>query len=421
MSIASRQPPRSEGTQLFNAAEPMSKRLVAVLILTIIAGQLQGILTLELPQLGVVNYFDDALLLVAVALCVPRFPRLPALPAALIFFWILWSLFAMFRSVEEHGFQPGEMFFMFRQIAIPAIIMIVGMALRHSEWLALARGVIWVAIISIPYYLFELFIGRPVDPVAAAASQDDYIGYYNGTNIITGAPFDRLGGPILNPPIAGIFLAAAIVLILCLFRSRVTPWLVVILAALLILTGSRGGLLIAAIAIGLAWASPRLHPAVAAVMLTLITIPFALEIASHQQSGRHVDGLTTGLEDALNNFFGRGFGFVGNHRPGEITDGAGESLLGIAFSAGGIPFLAIIICVIVALLLKTRHLTHGGVAAAIALGGVMTAMFAESASALNGTLPIWLAAGFAFSSASDRPRSPQATIRSRDESLAVGE
>lgn len=372
--------------------------LGVVAILAIVAGQAQNILEAEVPPEGLfvyLTFLDDALVVLAFLVAVPRLSRAAGGPVLVLVLWLALLAFAAWRSISVTNLPVSETLFLFRQVAIPAVIMIVGIVLTRDEWRRIGSVVIALGLVNAVYAAIELVFGRPFEPVEA--KNGAYIGYYSGTDIFTGDSVERAGGLLLNPPTMGLFFAAALAFAFYRKDLRGRWIIVVVLAAALWVTNSRGGLLAAGIALILPWAARKFSVWVAVAVMAIAAAPIAAGIASQQGSGRHSEGLVLGLTHAFENPLGRGFGYIGNHRAGDRTETAGESLMAIPFSAAGIVAVIIALLIVFAYI---RHIDRGGErswVSALALGGVAAAFLAETASAVNGTIPIWLAAGFAFS------------------------
>jgi hypothetical protein len=391
---------RTAGGRATVAYAPLQRprRLVlAFLVFAILAGQMQSIAEVLFPSLALTSFVDDVFVLLALVLSAPALVRAPGGTVLAIFLWLASLGLAAYYSVTSLGFASEEIIFMYRQVAMPALIMLIGLALRPSEWRFLGSLVILVGLVNVLYVIYELTFGRPIDPVAIAESQGEYVGYYNGSDIFTGAAFERAGGLVLNPPIAGIFLATGLVVAAHRRGLRYRWPILLCLAAATWVTGSRGGLLVAAVGVALPWAARRFNAWVAVVVMIIVATPFAIEISTHKGSGRHAAGLVQGLIDAATNPLGVGFGFVGNHRPEEVDSQVGESLLGIAFSSAGVITIALILALVFRLLVNLNRDGERAWISALAAGGLFAALFSETAGSVDGTVAIWLAAGFALS------------------------
>jgi hypothetical protein len=375
-----------------------------ILIFAIVAGQLQNVLQTFLPGVSAIALIDDSLILLAFLLSVRYLGRTPGVVSVMAFTWLALCLAALVLTVVFGPASVEVAVTLFRQIAVPALLLLVGLTLRWSEWLRIARAVVVLGLMNAAYIGVEVAIGPPIDP-ATYSRLNDYRIYadglpstYHGNDFLTGERITRAGGLLLNPPTMSLFIGVSAVLAFYMYRSW-RRWLAVgALLLALYATNGRSGILLAAIGL-LAPALFRVIGAWAALILIVIVgVNVGSQIAEHGGSGKHLGGLTAGLNHAVAFPLGRGFGYVGNSALGALIDeneGGAESLLGIAFSALGIAALVVICLLIVAYssLLQTSVNNYG---ASIGLGAVTAALLVESASAVNGTVPIWLAAGLAF-------------------------
>lgn len=390
--------------------------VVRLLLLAIVAGQLQNLVDHLLDYRAPVTFIDDSLILLALVASTPRLVRQPSAPAYLTVVWIMIMVSALLVSIYGNQLPTGPSFGLFRQVTMPALILLIGVVLRREEWRIIGTATIFFSLANAAYVAFETFAFRPIDLVAVAAASGDYLGTYSGYDPFTGDRIERAGGYILNPPSLGCLIGAG--LAIAWHRGHTGRLLLIQLALSMSLyaTGSRGGFLIAIVGVLFPWIARSVSPAVAGALFVITAVPFGSYIAGHSSGGgdeRHVNGLLAGISDALTHPLGRGFGYVGNHRPEGLTHGdRGETLLGIAFSAGGMPALALALLVTTTLLFRLNSRSHGWVAA-LALGGFLAALFAETAGAINATVPIWLAVGLAlrrFGSPPHRHARPGAAV-----------
>ncbi|MDF2561863.1 MAG: hypothetical protein K0R99_3309 [Microbacterium sp.] len=375
-----------------------------VLVLAIVAGQLQNVGQTYLPGIGAVALVDDALVIIAFLLSIRFLGRAPGPVSALAISWLALSSAALILTSTFGPASAEIATTMFRQIAAPALLILIGLTLKWQEWMTIARVVVVLGLVNAVYIALETAVGPLVDP-GVYAQLNDYRIYadglpspYHGNNLITGERITRAGGLLLNPPTMSLFIGVSAVLAFNIYRGWARWMSVAVLLLALYATNGRSGILLAVIGL----LGPVLFRVVGAwaaiVFIVIAGVNIGAQIAEHGGSGKHLSGLTAGLGHAIDFPFGRGFGYVGNSATGELIeegDGGAESLLGIAFSALGMSALILILILVIAYawLLQTTADNYG---ASIGLGAVTAALLVESASAVNGTVPIWLAAGLAF-------------------------
>lgn len=375
-----------------------------VLVLAIVAGQLQNGLQTYLPGVAAIAYVDDVLVLLAFVLSVRFLGRTPAQVSALAICWLGLCATALILTSAFGPASADIASVLFRQIAVPALLILIGLTLRWSEWLTIARVVIVLGLINAAYIGVEYFAGPVINP-AIYSQMNGYRIYpdglpspYHGNNPFTGERITRAGGLLLNPPTMSLFMGVSSILAFNIYRGWARWGAVTVLLVALYATNGRGGILLAAVGL----LAPLLFRAIGAwaalVLLVVVGFNVGAQVAEHGGSGKHLGGLTAGLSHAIRFPFGRGFGYVGNSATGALIeegDGGAESLLGIAFSALGMGALIIIAALLIgfAWMLQVTPNNYG---ASIGLGAVTAALLVESVSAVNGTIPIWLAAGLAF-------------------------
>ncbi|MGO3319549.1 MAG: hypothetical protein ACTIL0_03480 [Microbacterium gubbeenense] len=371
----------------------------ALLVAAIVAGQLQNAFeALVSPGVRpIARSLDDVLVLAAVVAGVRRLRELPLLAVGTLALYVLTMTVAAGSGIVISGLPKADVLFLFRQSVMPALLMLAGMTLQRREWHKIGTWVLWIGVANALYCMYEIMFGRLIDPVEFESG--DYVGFYLGTNPFTGEVIDRAGGFLLNPPTVGMFLCAA--LFVAVTRTTLVwyyrwPAVGMLLVAIW-LVNSRGGILALGIAVGLPIAVRFVNAWGVIALGSLAMIPLGVEVASHAGSGRHSAGLLRGIEDAIFSPFGRGLGYAGLGRPSEITDAASESLLAIPFSAGGVLVLIIVLALFIRLVLLLNNGGHQSWIAGLALGVLSAALFAETAGAISGTVPLWLAAGLALS------------------------
>lgn len=392
----------ADQTRLNPAHDPYRLRTAAIL-LAIIAGQAQNVLQSYIPNVGAITYVDDALFAIAFVLSLQFVGKLPATVSLAVLSWVSLCVIALGLTMLFSETPTDVAFTLFRQIVIPALLIVVGMTLRGNEWLIIGKIVIVLALINAVYIGIEFAGIRLVDPailgrVNSYSIYDDGLpGTYHGNNFITGERITRAGGLLLNPPTMSLFLGVAVVISnkLCVGWFRWAALLSLGLA--LFATNGRGGILVALIGIGAPMLYRWIGPWGTLIVISICGWIIGSQVLGHGGSIKHLSGLTTGVEHATSNPFGRGFGYVGNATASFLTEEAegAESLLGIAFSAIGLAAVGLTVAAILGFTHAMRN-PERAYLASIGLGGITAALFVESASALNGTVPLWLAAGLAI-------------------------
>jgi hypothetical protein len=374
----------------------------------VIAGFLQAPLSV-VTQNRATLYLDD--LSVIAAFCsvlVGGLLVLPGLPAILAGLWLL-VLAAAFLETTAISQVDGLNFM--RQVSYPAVLILVGMRLGGAGLRRISRLAIGIGLINSFYAPFELFGHKIVDPTRLLSTSTDNISY-----LIRGLPgyywiqlgglgsrvVERAGGLVLNPPICGLVTGFAFA---AAWHDREIRWRRGVLACTGLatcLTFSRGGILVALAGAFLPGIVRWLGRSAGLVCFGLGGIIVGGYVAGQGGSAAHSNGLLVGLLDALHYPMGRGYGFTGDLAKILGTSSTGESLAGIAFSAGGITEVALVGILFVAL---WRRL-HGefGEYAAIGVATVVAASVSETAGALNGTIPMWLSIGVALTGRLGQPR-----------------
>ncbi|MDF2993724.1 MAG: hypothetical protein K0S37_4238, partial [Microbacterium sp.] len=238
-------------------------------IAAILAGQLQNILQSVVPGAGAVTLLDDVLVLIALALSLRFVPRLKGIAPPVLIVWMIVCGLALVLSLAFSPFSAGSQFALFRQILVPALLMLIGLTLQPSEWRRIAFLTIGLAVINAVYIVIEIAVAPLIDPKIFARVSgytiygDGYPSTYHGNDVLTGERVIRAGGLLLNPPIMGLFIGIAVVLAFYMIKR---PWMrwttTVLLLIALYETNARGGILLAAIGLGagflIRWIGPWL-------------------------------------------------------------------------------------------------------------------------------------------------------------------
>jgi hypothetical protein len=399
--------------------------LVGVLaLMAILAAFMQSPLAAIAPRVFGLDMLDDGIVVLLVLACLPKLGRAPGIQVLLI---AVWGVLMMLGAAQSTVSTSGT-FILFRQVTIPALLIMVGLTISRRYWQKVRRLAIWIGLINVGYMLLELVGIYLLDPYslstfnARSEIRNGLPGYYyywiGGDSPLSfiGAPFMlRLGGTVLNPPIAGLVVGTALVFVWYDKSFRFRRIALVALGFTTLMTFSRGGWLVVAIALIM----PYLLRKIRAVGTILVMTPAlwfaATQMADDGNSRVHADGLTEGIRLAMTGPMGVGFGSVGNYVKSLRITEASESLLGIAFSAAGVLAIVLLL-VLVWKLWNISRRRHWVEEAPLALGIVAAAFLSETAGGLNGTIPLWLAVGVALRrSYEDREDSPRA-----NETISVG-
>lgn len=372
-------------------------------IVAMLAGFAQTVLIALAPSLPGLTLLDDAVVVLLVFAALSRIGKAPAVPIYMIFCWVLLMVFgAAFSTVTE-----SLTFVLFRQVTIPVLLVFIGLTLTRDEWRAVTKVAIWIGIINALYMTLEFIGVRVLDPETLATYDRTHLVmrdglpayYFYYADAFGLGQLTRLGGTVLNPPIAGLVTGGALALLWYTKDfSRRKMWLV-LLAVTTALTYGRGGILVAAAAIVLPYLIRKIGAFAALVVSAPVVYLIGTQLAEDGNSGIHADGLTEGVRFAFDGVIGTGFGTIGNALKAEGITRVSESLMGIGFAAGGV--LAIAVAAALAVKLFTSIGKSGNWEAAVGLGVLVAAMFSESAGALNGTIPLWIAIGVALRKAHD--------------------
>lgn len=373
-----------------------------LLLMAFLAGAMQSIITSLWPSLFS-KVFDDAALAILFLALIPRLRRVPLLHLGFIAVWVIATAIALLHSAVS--FETSLL--MFRQVLMPALLVLCGMVLTASEWKIVMVVGLAIALLNCAYIPFELsgvYLFDPAalisaDPVHDRNTRDGLPGsywYYFGTE--PDSRFLRAGGLFLNPPVTGIALSTAFVVTATLRLPRAGKIILLsILGIGTILTFSRAGLLILVVGSTLPPLLRRLGTLRTGIVLGLVGLGAGAALLQHGASWRHLRGLGFGLYDAVVTPWGRGFGYVGNYGRSEGVAPAGESLLGIALSAGGLPvLLVLIVLLVIAIWALVKRPVFP--LSALIIAAIFAAAMSESAGAVNGSMMLWIGCGVAIQS-----------------------
>ncbi|OZC80170.1 hypothetical protein CH274_13110 [Rhodococcus sp. 06-418-5] len=368
------------------------------------AAVLQTIAIALQPGVPGLTLMDDAVVVVLVVSIFFRLAHAPGWTAYVVAVWMMFMVFGAVRSLVE----PGITFILFRQVTIPALLVLVGLTLTQYEWRRIVRIAIWIGIVNAVYMIVELLGVRILDPVTLATYDRSHLPirdgvptYYFYYSEFTGSePFFRAGGMVLNPPIAGLVTGGALALLWWTKDFRNRKLFMLLLAVSTAFTFGRGGILVAACAIALPAMIRGLGKFWTIVIASPVAYLIGTQLADDGNSSIHAKGLIDGLRFSVESYgFGMGFGVTGNALKALRRTWSSESLLGIAFAAGGIVAVLIVAALLAKLFLTISQ--GGNWEAAVGIGMIVAALFSESAGALNGTIPLWLAMGVALRKAYD--------------------
>lgn len=373
-----------------------SQMVLPLVLATLGLGAIQSILKVTFPSIGIATLLDDATLMLAgIAMLAGRFSRVGWWSWGVLFCWAALTLVAFVRA----PMPTADALEIVRQIAVPAVMIVIGLALTRREWHLVSIIAVGIAAANSIYAVFEMVFGRLIDPAPMASDQDwmphgvpaSYFWYDSA-----GEQLPRAGGLVLNPPIAGIVIAGGIVLGCALARRWWQYALVLLMIVPLYLTHSRAGMVIAAIGVALPFVLRYMGYILAIAAAMLAAIPVYSYFASHGNTISHVRGFLSAFGVLRENPLGAPLGSYGNiaARSGDVV--GGESLVGLMVSTLGIPGVIIILVTLSALVWSAIRGTPTLFAASLGLGIAIAAMVSESAGALNGTLPLWAAIGVAI-------------------------
>lgn len=381
-----------------------SNAVLPLVIGIVILGAVQSTLKVAFPTVTALTLLDDvALALTCVALVISRFRKVPYVA------WVsalLWAV-VLSASAARATVGLGSTLEIVRQLLVPVALVLIGFALVPREWRALAKATVWVAAANGAYACIEIMFGRILDPGPMASSTDRKPHGIPASYFWWDASGDehvRAGGLALNPPVAGIIIAAGLILGCYLSRHWWQYGLTFLLVVPLILTNSRAGMLIA-IAGVLGLALLRHFGLVLSIVLGAVGAAVGYTYFSkHGDSLSHVRGLTEALREIPNSPFGAPIGTHGNIASRTTGAHVGESLVGLGLASTGFIGCALVLFLAGALIFCLIRGTVAPIAATMALGLLCAALVSESVSALNGTVALWASCGYALANKDTRMR-----------------
>jgi hypothetical protein len=271
-----------------------------------------------------------------------------------------------------------------------------------------------LAFVTCIYMLIEYVWGPPLNPLAAYqlnpftehfAIIDGYLGNYLFYPGNTGHFIIRLGGPLMDPPVTGIFIGgAAVIAFWQYWHRRHLPMLILFVASTLAVLGTyaRGGMLVAVVGIGFPLLIRYTNRTLAVTIVMLVAVYIGAKIGQEGSSVRHYDGLIAGLTRALHHPFGQGLDVIGDVTKRSAGVGEGESLAAIPFAAIGLPAVVLYLATLWGLL---RSASFQNWPAALGLGMLLCTLFTESASSLAGTVVVWSFCGVGLALATKQKKS----------------
>lgn len=288
-----------------------------------------------------------------------------------------------------------------RQVAVPVGLVFAGSVLRDRiQWVPVLRWTVGLTLAAAAYALGEWVVGGPLlDPTyyylehaSAAGRLRDGLPVSYVADTPSGA-IVRSGGPFLNPPSLGFFLASGVVASLLL--GYLLP--LAVLAAGLAVAFARAGIVISGMASVVAWTWERFGKWISLTLALAAGGALTLLFLRQGNTASHAQGLVTGVQYALEHPFGEGFGNTGYQAalaPGDLHHDLGsESLIGLYAVWLGLPALLLFAGVLVRLLvtLSRQRLSASQSWAAIAV--LVAAAVSETASSLSATALLWLICG----------------------------
>lgn len=382
------------------------RRFIAFLVSVLfVLATLQNAMTAILPPGLAVEYYDDVAVLIAISAALPSMSTSRGIPVLALALWASLMMLALLRSTVP----VEQSLLLFRQVTMPFVLLAIGLVWGRRFVRLISRSIVIVGTVNLIYMVPELLGWRLIDPLRLMENRGWQLAYVGDTlpayyyyypssggwlESLGGPEIVRLGGLFLNPPVAGMATACAAVVMWrgVGFKSYPYRALMIALVVATVLTFSRGGwaILTAGIALPLAMRTVG----TIGILVSTPVVMWAISILAQGSVGgqMHLDGFTAGVVDALESPLGRGFGEAGNILTASGMEATGESLLGVAFSAAGLPAVAIVLWLAVALLAALRQ-DPGDWRAAVGLGLVFAAALSETAGAVYGTLGLWLAVG----------------------------
>lgn len=289
-----------------------------------------------------------------------------------------------------------------RQVALPLTLIFTGIVLRDRiRWTSVLRWVALLALLAACYAIAEWVTGGPL--LNPAYYWTEYQGVDPGTfrdglpsAYVSDTPSGtlvRAGGPFLNPPSLGFFLASGVIAALIL--GHLLP--LVAFAAALWVAFARAGMVISGLATVVAWAWQILGKWVSVTLALAAGGTLTLLFLRQGNSASHAEGLVSGTQYALMHPQGQGFGGTGYQAAvatGAANNGIGtESLLGLYFVWMGLPALLLAMIGLFRLGTSLVRQRIGAVQAWAAIGVLVGAAASETASALAATAFLWLLLG----------------------------
>jgi hypothetical protein len=326
-----------------------------------------------------------------------------------------------------------------RQILVPILIAFTAyVAAKHfakspryeSQIRLLMSLVLALTAATAVYMLAEHIWGPPLNPLIANSFNtvsrhrsltDGYLGNYLFYSNGSGPPIVRLGGLVMNPPVAGIFMGSATVITFWQYWHKRGLIVLILCAAAAVATFgtySRAGILVAVVGIGVPVLLRFFNRTVTGLVALVFAVYIGRKIGQEGLSALHYEGFLGGLNRALHHPLGQGLGAFGN-ASGEFasTQGEGESLAAIPFAAIGLPAVGLYIA---AVWVAFRNASTTNWMAALGLGMLLCALFTESASALSGTVFAWTYCGIGFALATQGEEAGQRTAAPSSEPAVVG-
>ncbi|MDR1825312.1 MAG: hypothetical protein LBR27_08325 [Bifidobacteriaceae bacterium] len=347
-----------------------------------------------------IRYLDDLLILLLAVALFPRLTRFHRRCARLVVGWAALVALAVVHAIAANIVPAGNAVTVARQVLMPVLIIGIGASLRRNEWRAAAITTLALSAINAPYTFLE-WCGIRLFPPANLGYLDGGWVYppplnlpYNFVSWSSPTEWSvRLGGLLINPPTLGIFAALSASLTWWLLRNQALRYTLALANAMVCFgTISRAGIMILLVGLLGPYFVKRVGRTISVIGFAVgITLGGTI-IATMPGSTKHVTGLVVGLTRGLKAPLGEGFGKVGNLAKAAV---AGESLLGIAFSAMGWLAIALVAAIVIKLVLRLQSSTASWVPL-VQLGALLAAALAETGGAVYGTIPMWLFFGYAL-------------------------
>lgn len=380
------------------------KMYTHILVVTVCAGVLQGIVE-AFPLAGFLFLADDcsvtSIFLLTIIYSIRNQDRKYKYIELLLVIFILYLFLEVFRSpMSQATFAQA------RQVVFPISLIYVGFRLnKQIDWYLLSKVIVGLALAVSAWCYYEAIIQYPIlVPLENSGSKEilrnGLTSNYYADGIIPGKGWFRPGGPFLNPPVLGYFLALAFICSYWIAQKKIQIISQFIFASIIIITVSKSGILILFFCTIAYFISIKLNKLVSTLLILTIVFIGGLFFSGQGGSSNHVDGLGQLVFLGLSTGIGIGFDVIGYQTTVVNTQlQIGESYLGLVIAWIGIPALLLFIFIIFKLTKNLQFSTFLVPAQAKfwAIGFFISTAVSESASSISGTAISWVLLGFVLS------------------------